>query len=116
MIVAVVVLVVEAVADTSGRQPKAQPMERRAVRGFTVELQSVEAHFGRRPIPLGSSRQCAHNRLGPPTSSRLARDSVNTATIGGYECRPPFRISDAVLDLVDQPVQRSVAAVGHAVG
>ena len=71
---------------------------------------------GGRPIRLGSGRQCAQNRFGPPAYSRLARDGVDAAAVAGYECRPAFRIGDALLDFVDQPVQRPVATVAHEVG
>src|SRR6201987_1262468 len=91
-------------------------MELRDVRGLTVECQSVQAHLGRRPIRPRSSRQCAQDRFGPPAYSRLALYSVDTATVAGYECRPAFGIGDALLDFVDQPVQRPVAAVAHEMG
>src|ERR1700758_4319966 len=115
MSVVVVVLVVEPVADTPGGQPKAEPMELRAARGLAVERQRVQEHFGRRLIRLGGSRQCAQNRLGPAPYSRLARHRVDTATVAGYECRPAFRIADALLGFVDQPVQGSVAAIADQV-
>src|SRR6516162_8411938 len=115
MSVVVVVLVVEPVSDTPGGQPKAEPMELCAVHGLAVERQSVQEHFGRRLIRLGGSRQCAQNRFGPPPYSCLTRDSVDTATVAGYERRPAFRIADALLGFVDQPVQGSVAAVADQV-
>src|ERR1700761_8250963 len=115
MSVVVVVLVVEAVANTPGGQPKAEPMELCAVRGRAVERQRVQEHFGWRFIRLGGSRQCAQNRFGPPLYSRLARDSVDAAAVAGYERRPAFRIADALLGFVDQPVEGSVAAVADQV-
>src|SRR4051794_11200455 len=99
--VVVVVLLVEPVADTTSGQAKAEPMELRAGCGFTIESQSVQQHFGRRPIRLGGRRQCAQNRFGPSAYARLARDGVDTAAVCGYECRPRFRIADAVLGFVD---------------
>ena len=114
--VVVVVLLVEPVADTAGGQPEAEPMERRAVRGFAVECQRVEAYLGWRPIRLGSGRQCAQNHFGSPAYSRLARDGVDATGVAGHECRPVFRIGDALQGFVDQPVQRPVATVGHQVG
>ena len=116
MVRGVVIPLIEPVADASGGQPEAKAMERCAVRGFTVEFQGVEAHLGRRPIRLGGSRQCANDRIGPPAHARLARDGVDTAAVGGHECRPAFRIGDGFLDFIDQPVQRAVPAVAHEVG
>ncbi len=112
----VVIPFVEPVSDAAGGQPEAQPMKRRAVLGFAVEFKGVQANLGRRAVGLRGGRQGADDPVGATAHPRLARDGVDASPVAGHEGRPAVGIGDAVLDFVDQPMQRAVAAVADEVG
>src|SRR6185437_8345419 len=69
-----------------------------------------------RLVRLGGARQRTDDRFGPSAHPGLARNGVHAAAVGRDERGPALRITDAALDLVDQPVQCTVAAVADEVG
>lgn len=82
-------------------------------RMFALITASIRARGG--DVSAGLIDAMQWHRIRFAAHPRLAGNGVDAAVVGGHERRPMLRISVALPDFVDQPVQRPVPTIAHQV-